>query len=64
MKLIETNRYEAQLRGDQVFIYFENYSDVLNIDGIEEEENPQEVIDRELELMARDSHAIGALLME
>ncbi len=62
MKLIKTDIYEAQLRGDQVFIYFDNYSDVLSIEGIENEPNPKEAIDRELELMARDSRAIRALI--
>ena len=62
MKLIETEKYEAQLQGDQVFIYFDGYSDVLQIENIEEATEPEEEIDRELELMARDSRAIGALM--
>ena len=62
MKLLETEKYTAQLLGDQVFIYFDEYSDVIFIENIENSQNPQEDIDRELELMARNSRTISALL--
>jgi len=62
MKLLETEKYEAQLQGSQVFIYFDGYSDVLHIENIEQSQNPEEKIEQELEYLSQSSRTISALI--
>ena len=63
MKLLRTEKYEAQLDGGRAYIYFDDFSDVLYIDDIEYADNPEELIDAELELLSRSSRAHASALL-
>jgi len=52
---IKEKELEAHLIGNQAFIYKDGASEVLNIDGIEESENAEELIISELELIEDSS---------
>lgn len=52
MKVIKINEIEAHLISNQAFLYKGCDSEVLNITGIEQSSNAEELILRELELIA------------
>lgn len=52
MKVIDVNGTEVHLQGNQAFLYKGQHSEVLNINGIENDANAEELILRELELIS------------
>lgn len=51
MKVVKiTDEVEAHLLNSQAFIYTDGKSDVLNIEGIEQNPNAKEIVQRELVL--------------
>jgi len=45
MRIISIGEIEAQLVGDQAFLYYKDESNVFNIEGIENAENAKELIE-------------------
>ncbi len=65
MKLIDIqDGVTAQLVGSQAFIYADNSSEVLNIEGIESNSDAINVIKHELELLNRDSFSNKSSLLD
>lgn len=60
MKMIEVNGLVVHLQQNRAFVYFSNgESEVLCIEDIENKDNPEEEILRELEFRGRESIAIS-----
>ena len=53
----------AQLVGSQAFIYADDSSEVLNIEGIENNSDAVNIIKHELELLSRDSFSDKSFLL-
>lgn len=53
MKILNLKGVEVQLLGNQAFLYTDDDSNVLNIEGIEFAENAEEIIIGELEQINR-----------
>ena len=62
MKILLIEGVEAQLLGDQAFLYFETSSEVLNIEGIEHSDNAEEIILKELELLGESKFSQATAL--
>ena len=60
MKLLNIGEMQVHLQNGQAFLYSGDSSDVLNIPGIEESDNPEELIKNELELKGRSSKHMAA----